>query len=144
MVKSYGDFLKNSNSNNRFKPDTDDDDKEVRKVNLDIWKVNPAYDDIDSTESFCKATSLVLIGLLYFISVLYATYNLVLSIVIAGIVTISFIVVFHKQFFSLRHILDFRSFDPFRDFIFWHMKDHKSVLFFKNHKELSTNGVRIF
>jgi len=144
MVKSYGDFLKNSNSNNRFKPDTDDDDKEVKKVNLDIWKVNPAYDDIDSTESILKATSLVVIGLLYFISVLYATYNLVLSIVITGIVTISFIVAFHKQFFSLRHVLDFRSFDPFRDFIFWQMKDHKSVLFFTNYKELSTTGVRIF
>ena len=133
MVNTYGDFLKNSNSNNRFKPDTDDDDKELKKVNLDIWDKNPAYNDINSTESILKATSLVVIGLLYFISILYATYNLVLSIVIAGIVTISFIVAFHKQFFSLRHVLDFRSFDPFRDFVFWRLKDQKSVLFFTNH-----------
>ncbi len=144
MVKAYGDFLKDSYNNNRFKPDMDDDDKEKKNANLDIWDKNPAYDDINSTESVLKAIPLVVIGLLYFISVLYATYNIVLSIVIAGIVAISFIVVFHKQFFSLRHVLDFRSFDPFRDFVFWQMKEDKSVLFFTNHKELSTTGVRVF
>jgi len=144
MVKSYRDFFNDSNSNNRFRPNTDAKEKEDNNAYLDVWKVNPSYKDISTRETVLKATFLVVTGLLFFASVLYLTYNIALSIGIAGIVTISFILAFHKKFFSLRHIFDPRSFDPFGDFIFWQTKYDKSVLFFTNHKELSTTGVRIF
>ena len=144
MVKTYRDFLNDSNSNNRFRPNTDDSEKEDNSRYLDVWKVNPSYNDINTSETVLKATSLVVIGLLFFTSVLYTTYNLALSIGIAGIVIISFIMAFHKMFFSLRHIFDSRLFEPFGDFVFWQTKYDKSVLFFTNHKELSTTGVRIF
>ena len=144
MVKSYGDFLNDSYSNNRFRSNTDANEKEDNSAYLDVWKVNPSYKDVSTSETVLKATSLVVIGLLFFTSVLYTTYNLALSIGIAGIVTISFVIAFHKKFFSLRHIFDFRSFKPFGDFVFWQTKYDKSVLFFTNHKELSTTGVRTF
>jgi hypothetical protein len=144
MVKSYRDFLNDSNSNNRFRPNTDANEKKDNRAYLDVWKVNPSYKDVSTSETVLKATSLVVMGLLFFSSVLYSTYNLALSIGIAGIITISFIVAFHKNFFSLRHIFDSRSFEPFGDFVFWQAKYDKSVLFFTNHKELSTTGVRIF
>jgi len=144
MVKSYGDFLNDSNSNNRFRSNTDANEKEDNSAYLDVWKVNPSYKDVSTSETVLKATSLVVIGLLFFTSVLYTTYNLALSIGIAGIVTISFVIAFHKKFFSLRHIFDFRSFEPFGDFIFWQTKYDKSLLFFTNQKELSTTGVRTF
>jgi len=144
MVKSYGDFLKDSNSNNKYRPNTDDNEKEDDNAYLDVWKVNPSYKDVNSRETVLKATSLVVIGLLFFTSVLYATYNLALSIGIAGIVSISFVMAFQKSFFSLRHLFDSRSFEPFGDSIFWQTKYDKSVLFYTNRKELSTTGVRIF
>ncbi len=145
MVKSYGDFLKGSNNYNNFRPNTDDNEKkEDKEAYLDIWKVNPSYKDVNSRETVLKATSLVLIGLLLFASTLYATYNLALSIGIAGIVLLSFVMTFHKNFFSLQHAFGSRSFDPFGDFVFWKTKYDKSVLFYTNRKELSTTGVRIF
>jgi len=144
MVKSYRDFLNDSNSNNRFRPNTDANEKEDNRAYLDVWKVNPSYKDVSTRETVLKATSLVVIVLLFFTSVLYSTYNLALSIGIVGIITISFIVAFHKNFFRLRHIFDSRSFEPFGDFVFWQVKYDKSVLFFTNHKELSTTGIRIF
>jgi hypothetical protein len=144
MVKSYGDFLKDSNSNNKYRPNTDNNEKEDDNAYLDVWKVNPSYKDVNATETVLKATSLVVIALLFFISVLYATYNLALSIGIAGIVSISFVMAFYKKFFSLRHLFDFRSFNPFGDFIFWKAKYDKTVLFYTNRKELSTTGVKIF
>ena len=144
MVKSYRDFFNDSNSNNRFRPNTDANEKEENSAYLNVWKVNPSYKDVSTSETVLKVTSLVVIGLLFFTSVLYLTYNLALSIGIAGIVTISFIMAFHKKFFSLRHVFDSRSFEPFGDFVFWQAKYDKSVLFFTNHKELSTTGVRIF
>lgn len=145
MVKSYSDFLKDSNSNNKYRPNTNDNKKEEGdKAYLDVWKVNPSYKDVNARETVLKATSLVVIGLLFFTSILYATYNLALSIGIAGIVSISFVIAFQKSFFSLRHLFDFRSFDPLGDFVFWQTKYDKSVLFYTNRKELSTTGVRIF
>jgi len=155
MVKSYGDFLKDSNGNDRFRPNTDDTEKEDKYAYLDMWKVNPSYKDVDATETVLKATSLVVISLLFFTSVLYATYNIALSIGIAGIVALSFVIAFHKKIFSLRHAFDFRPFEPFGDLTFWQMKVEsekpvfppkydKSVLFFTNRKELSTTGVKIF
>ena len=149
MVKSYGDFLKSSGSNsssnnNKYKPNANANNEEEDTTYLDVWKVNPSCKDVDTTETVLKATSLAIIGLLFFASVLYLTYNLALSIGIAGIVSISFIMAFHKKFFSLRHAFDFRSFDPLGDLILWRNKDHKKVLFYSNRKELSTTGVRIF
>ena len=144
MVKSYRDFLNDSNSDNKSRPNIDANEKKDNKAYLDVWKVNPSYKDVCTRETILKATSLVVIGLLFFTSVLYSTYNLALSIGIAGIVTISFIMVFHKKFFRLRHIFNSHSFEPFGDFVFWQAKYDKSVLFFTNHKELSTTGVRIF
>ena len=144
MVKTYRDFLNDSNSNNKFRPNTNDSEKEDNSRYLDVWKVNPSYKDVNTREIVLKATSLVVIGLLFFNSSLYMTYNLVLSIGIAVIVSISFVMAFHKKFFSLRHLFDFRSFKPLGDFIFWQTKYDKFVLFFTNYKELNTTGVRTF
>ena len=144
MVKSYRDFFSNSNNYDGFQPNTEDGEKVDKNTYLDVWKEIPSYKDVNSKESILKSTSLVVIGLLFFISTLYATYNLVLSIIITGIVTISFVAVFRKEIFRLRHIFDYRPFEPFRDFVFWQSKDVKSVLYFTNRKELSTTGFRAF
>jgi hypothetical protein len=68
MVKSYRDFLKDSNSNNKFRPNTDANEKKDDNAYLDVWKVNPSYKDVNTRETILKATSLVTIGLLFFTS----------------------------------------------------------------------------
>ena len=144
MVKSYRDFLNNSNSNNNYRPKTDDNEKEDNNAYLDVWKVNPSYEDINTRETVLKATSLVVIGLLFFTSMLYTTYNLALSIGITGIVSISFIMAFHKSFFSLHHLLDFRSFELLGDLVFWQTK-HDNYDLTPSDMEIAHNAfIRLF
>ena len=145
LVKSYGHLLEDSeNKKKKIITGTitksDDRDKEYLK----IWKVNPSYKDIDKRESLLKAGSLAIVGFLFFAFLLYSTFNFVLSITITAIVVLSFILVFHKNIFSLKHLFEFRSFEPFQDLVFWQPKYDTSLLFFTNHKDLLTTGIRIF
>ncbi len=145
MVKSYGHFLRDS-ENQKSKIITgkvtnlDDRDKEFLK----IWKVNPSFKDIDRRETLLKVGSLILIGLVYFAFILYASVNLALSITFVGVFMISYILIFHKNIFSLKHLFEFRSFEPFQELIFWQPKYDSTLLFFTNHKDLITTGIRIF
>jgi hypothetical protein len=111
---------------------------------LKIWKVNPSYKDIEKKESLLKTGSLTMLGLLFFSCALFATKNFVLSIIITSIIVISYVVVFHKSIFSLKHVFEFKSFDPFQKLVFWQPIYDKSILFFTNHKDLTTTGMRIF
>ncbi|MBY8987936.1 MAG: hypothetical protein KGD61_05735, partial [Candidatus Lokiarchaeota archaeon] len=145
MVKSYGNLLKESNNwkgkdISVKESEVDDQEKEYLKV----WKVNPSYKDIDKRETLLKVGSLAIIGFLYFAFMLYSTFNLVLSITITAIVVISYVLVFHKNIFSLKHLFEFRLFDPFQELVFWQPKYDMSLLFFTNHKDLLTTGIRIF
>ncbi len=119
---------------------SDDQDKEYLK----IWKVNPSFKDIDKTETLLKAGSLTIIGFLYFSLLLFTTFNLVLSIGITTIVLTSYLLIFHRNIFSLKHLFEFRSFEPFQDLVFWQPKYDESLLFFTNHKDLVTTGIKIF
>ncbi|MFX0012904.1 MAG: hypothetical protein ACFE9R_21520, partial [Candidatus Hermodarchaeota archaeon] len=145
MVKSYAHMLKNSD-NKKGKTysaeltKVDDREKEFLK----IWKVNPSYKDIEKKEILLKTGSLTILGFLFFSCALYTTRNLVLSIIITSIIVISYIAVFHKTIFSLKHVLEFKSFDPFQKLVFWQPVYDKSILFFTNHEDLTTTGMRIF
>jgi hypothetical protein len=145
MVKSYGNLLKESNnwkdkSDSKKEPEGDDQEKAYLKV----WKVNPSYKDIDKRETLLKVGSVAIIGFLYFALLLYSTFNLALSIGVTAIVVISYVLVFHKNIFSLKYLFDFKSFEPFQDLVFWQPKYNASLLFFTNHKDLITTGIRIF
>jgi len=145
LVKSYGSLLKDSKSwkdkNSTEKESVEDDQS---KAYLKVWKVNPSYKDINKRETLLKTGSLAIVGFLYFAFVLYATFNFALSITVTAIVVISYILVFHKNIFGLKHLFDFRSFEPFKELIFWQPKYDASLLFFSNHKDLITTGIRIF
>ena len=110
MVKSYGHLLKESNDwkgkNNSGKQSEGDDQE---KAYLKVWKVNPSYKDINKKESLLKVGSLAIVGFLFFSILLYSTFNFVLSITITAIILISYILVFHKNIFSLKHLLEFKS-----------------------------------
>ena len=146
MVKSYGNLLKDSNSwkSKTSPPEKKSEGDDQSKAYLKVWKVNPSYKDIDKKETLLKASSLAIVGFLYFAFVLYATSNFALSITVTAIVVISYVLVFHKNIFSLKHLFEFRSFEPFQELIFWQPKYDTSLLFFTNHKDFITTGIRIF
>ena len=145
MVKSYAHMLKNSGNKKgkTFSAEFTEVDDQEKKF-LKIWKVNPSYKDIEKKETLIKSGSLTILGFLFFSCALYATRNLVLSITISSIIVISYVVVFHKSIFSLKHVFEFKSFDPFQKLVFWQPIYDKSILFFTNHKDLTTTGIRIF
>ena len=145
MVKSYGNLLKDSNSwkgNNGSGKEGKEDNQE--KEYLKIWKINPSYKDMDKGETILKVGSLAIIAFLYFAFLSYATFNFALSITISGMVVLSFILVFHRNVFSLKHLFKFRPFEPFQELVFWQPKYDTSLLFLTNHKDLITTGIRIF
>ena len=145
MVKSYGNLLKDSNSwkgKNSSGKESKEDNQE--KEYLKIWKVNPSYKDMDKGETILKVGSLAIIAFLYFAFLSYATFNFALSITISGMVVLSFILVFHRNVFSLKHLFKFRPFEPFQELVFWQPKYDTSLLFLTNHKDLITTGIRIF
>ncbi|NVM16984.1 MAG: hypothetical protein HWN80_04660 [Candidatus Lokiarchaeota archaeon] len=145
MVKSYGNLLKESNnwkgkSNSGKESDGDD----LEKAYLKVWKVNPSYKDVDKRETLLKVGSLTIIGFLYFAFLLSATFNFTLSITLTLIVVISFVLVFHKNIFGLKHLFELRHFEPFQELVFWQPNYDTSLLFFTNHKDLITTGIRTF
>lgn len=145
MVKSYGNLLKDSNNwkgKNSSGKESEVDDRE--KAYLKVWKVNPSYKDVDKRETLLKVGSLTIIGFLYFAFLLYATFNLALSTIVSAIVVIGYVLVFHKNIFNLKHLFEFKSFEPFQELVFWQSKYDTSLLFFTNHKDLITTGIRIF
>jgi len=146
LVKSYGNLLKDSNSwkSKTSPPEKESEGDDQSKAYLKVWKVNPSYKDINKKETLLKASSLAIVGFLYFAFVLYATFNFALSITVTAIVVISYVLVFHKNIFSLKHLFEFRSFEPFQELIFWQPKYDTSLLFFTNHKDFITTGIRIF
>ena len=146
MVKSYGSLLKDSNSwkSKTSPPEKESEGDDQSKEYLKVWKVNPSYKDINRRETILKASSLTIIGFLYFAFMLYATFNFALSIAVTAIVVISFVLVFHKNIFSLKHLFEFRSFEPFQELVFWQPKYDTSLLFLTNHKDLITTGIKIF
>ncbi|MHA2290479.1 MAG: hypothetical protein ACXABG_16960, partial [Promethearchaeota archaeon] len=145
MVNSYGQLLEDSeNKKSRIITGTITKSGDRDKEYLKIWKANPSYKDLDKTETLLKVGSLTIIGVLYFSLLLFVTFNIIQSISITLIVLTSCILIFHKKLFSLKHLFDFRSFEPFQDLLFWQPKYDGSLLFFTNHKDLVTTGIKIF
>jgi len=145
VVKSYGNLLRESNTwKDKNSSGKESEDGDLEKAYLKIWKVNPSYKDIDKRETLFKVGSLVIIGFLYFTFSLYATFNFALSITIMLIFLISYILIFHKKIFSIKHLFEIGSFEPFQELVFWQPKYDTSLLFFTNHKDLITTGIRIF
>ncbi|MFX1288982.1 MAG: hypothetical protein ACFFFY_10555, partial [Promethearchaeota archaeon] len=145
MVKSYGNLLEDSNSwKNKSSSEEESNGDYHEKAYLKIWKVNPSYKDIDKRETLLKVCSVAMIGFLYFTILLYLTFSFTLSISITAMVLLSYILVFHKKIFSLKHLFEFKSFEPFQELVFWQPKYDTSLIFFTNHKDLLTTGIRIF
>ncbi|MHA1234688.1 MAG: hypothetical protein ACTSQL_06335 [Promethearchaeota archaeon] len=146
MVKSYGDFLNGDNIQNRnWKENSESGKENDKKTDEDpyysVWNSFPSYKDIDRTDTLKKAISLVIIEFILFASLLLTTVNIMLSISATALVGVSFVLVFRKSFFSLRHLLKFGAFDPFQNLTFWQTDYDKSVLYYTNRRDMITTGV---
>ena len=146
MVKSYGEFLTEDNNQSRKEKENKASGKESDKESVEnpyysIWDAFPSYKDIDNTDTLKKAISFVVIEFVFFASLLFTTVDFVFSISATVIIGISFVFVFHKSFFSLRHLLAFGAFNPFQNLVFWQTEYDKSVLYYTNNVDLITTGV---
>ena len=142
MIKSYGEFLNENNSQNKKGKENSANGKENDEdPYYSVWNVFPSYKDIDNTDTLKKAISFVVIELAFFASLLLATVNFLLSISATVVIGVSFVLVFRKNFFSLRHLLEFGSFNPFQNLIFWQTEYDKSVLYYTNRADMVTTGV---
>ena len=146
MVKSYGEFLTEDINQSRKGKENKANGKESDKEKEEnpyysIWDTFPSYKDIDNTDTLKKAISFVVIEFVFFASLLFTTVDFVFSISATVIIGISFVIVFHKSFFSLRHILAFGAFNPFQNLVFWQTEYDKSVLYYTNNVDLITTGV---
>ncbi len=157
MVKSYGEFLKEENNQIRKGKENKASGKESDKESEEnpyysIWNAFPSYKDIDKTETLKKAISFVAIELAFFASLLLATFDIVLSVSATVVIGISFVLVFRRNFFSLRNLLEFGKVNPFHDLIFWQtefdtsnmpdkLKFERSVIYYTNRVDLITTGV---
>ncbi len=146
MVKSYGEFLNGDNIQNRNWKEKNESGKENdKKTDEDpfysVWNSFPSYKDIDRTDTLKKAISLAVIEFVLFASLLLTTVDIMLSISATVVVGVSFVLVFRKSFFGLRHLLEFGVFDPFQNLTFWQTDYDKSVLYYTNRRDMITTGV---
>ncbi|MFX0073935.1 MAG: hypothetical protein ACFE96_00725 [Candidatus Hermodarchaeota archaeon] len=145
MVKSYGSLLNEQNDwKSKNRPGKEDHESDLTKAYLKIWKVNPSYKDIDKKETLLKVGSLILISVSYFTLTLFATFNFTIATILVAVLLISYVLIFRKNIFSLKHIFEYKAYEPFRDLIFWQSTYDTSLVFFTNHKDSITTGVKIF
>jgi len=146
MVKSYGEFLKEDNNQIRKGKENKASGKGPPKESEEdpyysIWETFPSYKDIDKIDTLKKVISFVVIEFAFFASLLFTTVDIVLSISATVVIGISFVLVFRKSFFCLRHLLKFGEFNPFQNLVFWQTEYDKSVLYYTNNVDLITTGV---
>jgi len=124
MVNSYREFLNKDNNQIRKGKDANANGKENDKGTDDdpyysVWNSFPSYKDIDNTDTYKKVISIVIIEFTFFASLLLTTVDFILSISATVIIGLSFLLVFRKSFFSLRHLLEIGEFNPFQNLVFW-------------------------
>ncbi len=129
-----------------FSPEKDAEDKYDP---LDIWRVNPAYKDISSTQSNIKMIFLLSLTLFLTISTYILTYNLSLALILTLIIVILFFAAFHREFYYLengfKHKLRFvNEIKPFENFKFYRLKEDPTTVLIINKKDMLTIATRIF
>jgi len=149
MVNHYSEFLKSrskfpESSSTEGTSQEKDGKGEKKKVNANIWKINPSFNDINSLRTNLQASFVVGMDLFYGIFLYFLWGNWALSFGLSFLIMGFFVLVFHHNFFRLQHLFQYRSYDPFKDLIFWQSKQDPSVLFLTNQRDLITTGVRMF
>jgi len=75
--------------------------------------------------------------------------QLIISVSVGSLFFIVFIIVFHDEFYSLRHFFSFSlrnrvEINPFEDLVFWYNKKDNATLCISNRKDLIHMAIRIF
>ncbi|MHA2131220.1 MAG: hypothetical protein ACW99L_14740, partial [Promethearchaeota archaeon] len=123
--------------------------KKSSKDAAKIWTVNPSYKHVNSLVVNSRIVMMTIIFLL-FVCTTYLLYsNFFLSLGIGTVILISFIVVFHDQFYifqNQRPTLFRKSGEirPFRDIIFFFEQNSPYTLFLSNRKDSVNTGIQIF
>ncbi|MFX1361238.1 MAG: hypothetical protein ACFE8T_12940, partial [Promethearchaeota archaeon] len=106
-----------------------------------IWEKQPSRRDISIKYSLSKTIFLLIFGFLFMIGTYFLSNNLYLTIGLTIILELGFSLVFYEAFFIWRGK---STFHPFKDIIFWQIKEDQSTLYYTNYKDLLTVGMKIF
>lgn len=116
---------------------------------FNIWKINPSYKDINARALNIKAISLIFLFTFIAFSTYYLSKNLILSLGVAIITLICFVIAFRDNFYSLRSFASQKfkqvsKLNPFEDLTFFFVKGDMETIYFSNKKDLVTVAIRIF
>jgi len=138
MVQFYTKFL------HEEKLATKKKEKNASKSSLQyqyIWEKQPSRRDISMKHSLSKTIFLLIIGFLFMVGTYFLSNNVYLAIGLTIILELGFSLVFYEAFFVWRGK---STFHPFKDIIFWQIKEDQSTLYYTNYKDLLTVGMKIF
>ncbi len=130
--------------------DTIEEESEDNKKYLDIWENgNPSFKDIRNSFAIAKTSFLIILVISGIITFYLMTNNLIRAVVVGVIMGVSFIVVFHDEFFLLRRLFSFMflskaSIDPFKDLVFWYDSKDRTVIYISNRGDLTHIAVSIY
>ncbi|MFX1315410.1 MAG: hypothetical protein ACFE9T_06065 [Promethearchaeota archaeon] len=124
-------------------------ESEDEKVNVNIWKINPSYNDIENGLAVAKLIFIVLLFEFILCSIYILTFDLILALGAGIVIIILFIIVFHDQFFGLSPLFAytfrrFSSFNPFQKMVFWQENIDSTTVYISNKQDLTHIGIRIF
>ncbi|MFX1497982.1 MAG: hypothetical protein ACFFBH_10670 [Promethearchaeota archaeon] len=109
-----------------------------------IFDIHPSYIDTNLTLSILKATFLIGMGITLAVCMYFLSHNVYLSLGLAITFIIVFILIFHESFFQLAKLFRPLEFNPFKELVFWMIKDENETLFYTNKVDSLTVGLQIF
>jgi len=142
-------MYKNNNASNRARKENNatlDEDSDTRSNLLDIWRVNPAYRDIDLKYSQIRSVSVLVISILTF----YFSYLIFRNLYLAIGITVFFIVGFmFEKLLSVYHNVSKAFYEavqvePFEDFDICKLVEDPASILIVNKKTATNLITRIF
>ncbi len=142
-------LYKNTNPSNKAKKDNNinsDEESNARLDLLDIWRVNPAYRDIDLKYSQIRSVSVLVISILTFYFSYLTFNNLYLAIGITVFLIVGFM---FEKLLSVYHNVSNASYeivqvDPFEDFKICKLVEDPASILIVNKKTATNLITRIF
>ena len=119
------------------------DDTKSKKDQYKVWKEEfPHIKDIPI--SILKQIIVVIIGLIYFISIIHLTNNFMIAVIFLLLFFMCFIIIFRNDIFRFQSELLNESEPPLKNYEFWQFSYDRSIIFMTSHQEQITMGIKLY
>ncbi|MBN1801440.1 MAG: hypothetical protein JW891_08040 [Candidatus Lokiarchaeota archaeon] len=114
-----------------------------------IWKTSPCFKDSNLRIIYIKSGLVIAVLALLSVYIWLEFNDLLLTLVLVSFSLILFLIAFKDEIFKLAFFSTFRlrsvtKLNPFKNFRFWQLKTRSDVVFYSNHKDLISVGLKIF